>query len=265
MMDFSNIKTYPIKNRKNKVSIRDFIRPDSEMEIDITKELEIIADKIIEAGKRKKQVIVMMGGHVLKVGCTPFIIDLMKRGVITHIGVNGSFPIHDFEIALIGETSEDVATNIEDGTFGMVEETGLIINETIKKAACEDMGFGFAIGKMISERDLPFKEESLFYHAYNLNIPASVHTAIGTEIIYQHPACDGAALGKTSYQDFKLLTSSISRLEHGVVLNIGSAVIMPEVFLKSFTIARNLGFDLKCFTAANLDMISHYRPLKKCS
>ncbi len=260
MIDFSKIKTCSIKNRKNKVTLKDFIRPDSNIEIPDCKELRILADKIIEARKNKRQVIVMMGGHVLKTGCTPLIIDLMKKGVITHIASNGSLPIHDFEIALIGETSEDVSVNIEDGSFGMAEETGRVINETIKKGAEKDLGFGEAMGKMIDEKNLPFREESLFYHAYKLEIPATVHTAIGAEIIYQHPACDGGSLGKASYKDFKILASSISELEGGVVINIGSAVIMPEVFLKSFTVARNLGFELKDFTAANLDMIRHYRP-----
>ncbi|HPZ07139.1 MAG TPA: hypothetical protein PL110_03425, partial [Candidatus Eremiobacteraeota bacterium] len=258
MIDFNKIKTYPIKSRKNKVSFKNFIRPDNNLPLLENNELNVLANKIIEAFRNKKQIIVMMGGHIIKVGCTPLIIDLMKKGIITHIAVNGSVAIHDFEIAFIGETSEDVAVNIEDGTFGMAEETGRMINEAVRNSAMEDKGFGEAIGKLV--KDFEFREESLFYWAYKLNIPVTVHTSIGAEIIYQHPSCDGAAMGKVSYHDFKIFTDSISKLEGGVIINAGSAVIMPEVFLKAFTIARNLGFDIKKFTAANLDMIKHYRP-----
>ncbi len=258
MIDFSKIKTYSIKNRKNKASLKNFIRVNNNIALMESKELELLSHKIIEAWKNKKQVIFMMGGHIVKVGCTPLLIDLIKKGIITHIAVNGSFSIHDFEIALIGETSEDVAVNIEDGSFGMAEETGRMMNEAIKEGAIENRGFGESIGRLIS--NLPFREESLIYHAWKLKVPVTVHTSIGAEIIYQHPSCDGGAMGKTSYHDFMVLTDSISKLEGGVVVNIGSAVIMPEVFLKSFTIARNLGFEIKKFTAANMDMLKHYRP-----
>jgi len=260
MIDFGKIKTYPIKNRKNKVSIRDFFRPDNNISLPPGDDLRILAEKIMEARRNNKEVVFMMGGHVIKVGCSPLLIDLMKRNIITHIAVNGSFSIHDFEIALIGETSEDVATNLEDGTFGMVEETGRMMNEAISEGAKNDKGFGHAIGKLIWDNNLEFKEESVLYHACKLNIPLTVHTCIGAEIIYQHPACNGAAMGKTSYDDFKIFANTLSNLEDGVIINIGSAVIMPEVFLKALTIVRNLGFPVKKFTSANLDMIKHYRP-----
>ncbi|MEQ8191903.1 MAG: hypothetical protein ABRQ39_28320 [Candidatus Eremiobacterota bacterium] len=258
MINFNNIKTYSIKERKNKVSLKDFIRVGNDIVLMDSKELKILARKIREAWKNKKQVIFMMGGHIVKVGCTPLLIDLIKKGIITHIAVNGSFSIHDFEIALTGETSEDVAVNIEDGSFGMAEETGSMMNKAIKEGSLENIGFGESIGRLTG--NLPFREESLIYHAWKLKVPVTVHTSIGAEIIYQHPSCDGGAMGKTSYHDFKVLTDSISKLEGGVVVNIGSAVIMPEVFLKSFTIARNLGFEIKKFTAANMDMLKHYRP-----
>lgn len=260
MLDFNNIRTIPIKTRKNKESHLNFIRPGNDVPLLKNKGLDKLVGKIIEAYEANKKIIFMFGGHVIKVGCAPLIVDMLRAGVINHIAVNGAVSIHDFEIALIGETSEDVATTIEDGTFGMSEETGRMMCEAINKDATKGMGWGAAIGKMIAERDLPYKGESIQYWAYILKIPFTVHTGIGTEIIYQHPACDGASMGKASYDDFKLLTGSISGLEGGVVVNLGSAVIMPEVFLKSFTIARNLGSSIKHFTAANLDMIDHYRP-----
>jgi len=258
-MDFSKIQTCPIGKRKNLESIKDFIRLDNDIEIE-NKDLKVLAEKIIKAHKDGKQVIAMFGGHVVKVGCSPLMIDLMKRGVLTHLAVNGAVTIHDFEIALIGETSEDVAANIEDGSFGMSEETGRMMTDAINAGAKSGIGWGRAIGKMIAEKDLKFKEESICYWAYKLDIPMTAHTAIGTEIIYQHPNCDGAAMGKASYDDFKILTESLTKLQDGVIMNIGSAVIMPEVFLKSFTIVRNLGHKVERFTAANLDMLKHYRP-----
>ena len=202
----------------------------------------------------------MTGAHVIKVGMSLLIIDLMKKGVIKHIAMNGAFPIHDFELALIGETSEYVERAIEDGTFGMVEETGRILNEAIKEGAKNNEGMGYSIGKKISDLNLPNKEYSILYNAYKLKIPVTVHVAIGTDIIHQHPSCDGAAVGQTSYHDFKIFAESVSKLENGVILNIGCAVILPEVFLKALTIARNLGCKVENITTANLDMIDHYRP-----
>jgi hypothetical protein len=260
MLDFSKIKTYPIKTRVNKEKLSNFFDITGDYPVLENENLKILSKKIITAYKNKKKVILMLGGHVLKVGCTPFIIDLMKKGVVSHVAVNGSFPIHDFEIALIGETSEYVDKSIEDGSFGMSEETGNMLNTAAINAHKEGIGLGLGIGKMIHDKDLVHKDASLSYTAYKYKIPFTVHTAVGTEIIYQHPKCDGAAMGQTSYHDFKLLATSLSELEKGVVINIGSAVIMPEVFLKAFTITRNLGYEVKNFTAANMDMLKHYRP-----
>ncbi|MBS3096375.1 hypothetical protein J4480_02940, partial [Candidatus Woesearchaeota archaeon] len=206
------------------------------------------------------QIILMMGAHVIKVGMSLLVIDLMKKRIITHVAMNGAGPIHDFELALIGETSEYVEQTIEDGTFGMIEETGSILNEAIKEGAKNNYGMGYAVGKKINDLNLPNKGYSILYNAYKLNIPVTVHAAIGTDIIHQHPNCDGAAVGKTSYQDFKIFAESVSRLEDGVILNVGCAVILPEVFLKALTIARNLGYKVENITAANFDMINHYRP-----
>ena len=184
----------------------------------------------------------------------------MKKGIIKHIAMNGAGPIHDFELALIGETSEYVEDTIEDGTFGMIEETGKILNEAIKEGAKNNFGFGYSIGKKISDLNLPNKEYSILYNAYKLKVPITVHVAIGTDIIHQHPNCDGASIGKTTYHDFRLMAESVSKLESGVIINAGSAVILPEVFLKALTITRNLGYKVENITAANLDMINHYRP-----
>ena len=260
MLDFSKIKTIPIKQRKNKVKLSDLIKPENSKALLKSNDFDELVNKIIVAHKNKKQIILMMGAHVIKVGMSLLIIDLMKKKIIKHIAMNGAGPIHDFELALIGETSEYVEKTIEDGTFGMIEETGRIMNEAIKEGAENNFGYGYSIGKKISDLNLPNKEYSILYNAYKLNIPITVHVAIGTDIIHQHPSCDGAAIGKTSYQDFKIFADSVSKLENGVILNVGCAVILPEVFLKALTIARNLGFKVEKITAANLDMNNHYRP-----
>jgi len=260
MLDFSKIKTIPIKQRKNKVKLADLIKPENSKIIISSKDFDSLVNEIIKSHKNKQQVILMMGAHVIKVGMSLLLIDLMKKGVIKHIAMNGAGPIHDFELALIGETSEYVEKTIEDGTFGMIEETGRILNEAIREGSKNDFGMGYSIGKKISDLSLPNKEYSILYNAYKLNIPVTVHVAIGTDIIHQHPSCDGAAIGKTSYQDFRVFAESVSKLENGVILNFGSSVILPEVFLKALTVARNLGCKVERFTAANLDMIDHYRP-----
>lgn len=260
MLDFTKIKTISIKQRKSKVKLSDLIKPENSEVVVDSKDINNLVEKIITAYKNKKQIILMMGAHVIKVGMSLLIIDLMKKGVIKHIAMNGAGPIHDFELALIGETSEYVEDTIEDGTFGMIEETGSALNEAIKEGAKNDYGMGYAIGKKINDLNLKFKEYSILYNAYKLNVPVTVHVAIGTDIIHQHPSCDGAAVGKTTYKDFKIFTESVSKLEDGVILNIGCAVILPEVFLKALTIARNLGYKVEKITAANFDMIDHYRP-----
>jgi len=260
MLDFSKIKTISIKQRKNKVRLNDLIKPEDSKVLINSKDFDELVERIVNAYKNKKQIILMMGAHVIKVGMSSLIIDLMKKGVIKHIAMNGAGPIHDFELALIGETSEYVERTIEDGTFGMIEETGRVLNEAIKDGAKNNYGMGYAIGKKINDLNLPNKEYSILWNAYKLKIPVTVHVAIGTDIIHQHPSCDGSAVGKTSYQDFKIFAESVSKLEDGVILNIGCAVVLPEVFLKALTIARNLGFKIEKITAANFDMIDHYRP-----
>ena len=227
MLDFKKIKTIPIKQRKNKVKLSDLIKPENSKVLMDSIEMNDLVYRTINASARNKQIIVMMGAHVIKTGMSLLVIDLMEKGVIKHIAMNGAGPIHDFELALIGETSEYVEKTIENGTFGMIEETGRILNEAIKEGAKNNHGYGYSIGKKVNDLKLPNKEYSILYNAYKLNIPVTVHVAIGTDIIHQHPSCDGAAIGKTSYRDFKIFAESVSKLEDGVILNIGCAVILP--------------------------------------
>lgn len=273
-IDLSSVTTYSLKDRINKVSVKDFAEI-SDNQIDISSLLNCLpkilkgeeflqlVDKIVTAYRKERSVIVMMGGHVIKCGLSPLLISLAKKGVITSFVFNGASSIHDFEIALIGETSEDVSEYLQDGKFGMWEETGKLMNEAIWKASNDEIGMGEALGKELIDIDAPFNEYSLLVTGIQYNIPITVHVAIGTDIIHQHPTADGAAIGKASFTDFQLLTQSIIELEDGgVIMNFGSAVILPEVFLKALTIARNLGHTVSNFTAANFDMNQQYRPLE---
>lgn len=262
---------YPIRERHNKVHISDFAHPISDEIINGPKLEELFGHileannlrdfvrRVITARNNSKPVILMMGAHVLKVGLGPLLIQLMRSGTITHVACNGASAIHDYEIALIGATSEDVATNLEDGKFGNWQETSQI-NDIITEGATKDLGFGEAIGTAIIENGLPHLDYSLFATAVTLGLPITVHSAIGTEITHQHDNANGAAIGQTSLKDFRTLVQTLHRLEGGCVINFGSAVIMPEVFLKALTVARNQGAIAKTFTTANFDMIRHYRP-----
>lgn len=274
LIDMSSVKTYPLRNRINKVSVQDFATlPESETDLapflaslpNILKGQDFLAlvDDIVAAHENKKPVIVMMGGHVIKCGLSPLLIDLAKRGVITGFAFNGASGIHDFEIALIGETSEDVSAYIQTGQFGMWEETGRLMNEAIQHAADTDIGMGEALGKQLVEMNAPYNAYSLLAAGVQHDVPITVHVAIGTDIIHQHPSANGAAIGAASFTDFRLLTTLVTDLEGGgVVLNLGSAVILPEVFLKAVTIARNLGHTVSHFTTANFDMNQQYRPVE---
>ncbi|MFH1782209.1 MAG: hypothetical protein ABH848_01165 [Candidatus Omnitrophota bacterium] len=271
-IDLSKLKTYPLSKRKNKVKYQDFAKPSSKgisfsafynslPNILIGISFRKIVSAIVEAHKKKKPVIVMMGSHVIKCGMNPVLIELMKKGVITHIALNGSGAIHDFEIALIGKTSEDVGTSLEDGSFGMSKETALYINGAMGEAVERDIGAGEAIGRVIDEEKLKFRNQSLLYNAIKCGVGTTIHIAIGTDIIHQHPSCDGANLGEASLRDFHNFIQSVAGLGGGgVILNLGSSVILPEVFLKAINVARNLGYKVREFTACNFDMISHYRP-----
>ena len=272
-IDMSSVTTYPLRDRINKISVHDFATvPESSTDVSpflaslpkILKAPDFLAlvDDIVAAHQNKKPVIVMMGGHVIKCGLSPLLIDLVKRGVITGFAFNGASSIHDFEIALIGETSEDVSAYLQTGQFGMWEETGQLMNTAIQRAADTGTGMGEALGKQLVEMDAPYNTYSLLAAGVQDDIPITVHVAIGTDIIHQHPSANGAAIGAASFTDFQLLTTLVTDLEGGVVLNLGSAVILPEVFLKALTIARNLGHTVSRFTAANFDMNQQYRPVE---
>ena len=258
-MDFKNIKTYPISSRQNKFTIDQMLSLATKVDFS-NKELEIVADRMKKARELKRPIVFMMGGAVIKDGCSLLLIDLIEKGYITHLAMNGSVSIHDFEIALIGKTSEDVQSGLVDGSFGMAEETGRLMNSAINCGHAEGRGYGESIAREIGRLDLPFKKYSILYRAYSLGIGITVHVAIGGDIIHQHPICSGEALGATSFEDFKVFTEAVASLENGVLLNVGSAVIMPEVFLKSLTIARNLGSRFSSFTVANFDFLEMYRP-----
>jgi hypothetical protein len=272
-IDLKKVKTSSIKTRKNKVKISDFCLPYKTgssvkqflaglPKILKAEDLLASANAIVTAKRNNKQCILAMGDSVIKVGLSPLVIQLMKKNIITAIAMQGAGVIHDTEIALIGETSEDVAVTIKDGSFGMAEETGSLLNDAIKSGVANNLGLGEAAGKMLSELSPPYRDMSITYNAYKLGIPLTVHVAYGTDIIHMHPKADGAAIGKATEIDFRKFTTIITMLEGGVILNIGSAVILPEVFLKALSIARNIGYDAKNFTAINMDMIQHYRPLE---
>lgn len=271
-IDPGKARTYPIRERENKISVNEFARvcgPEatyiewfsSMPGVLAVNDLRAVIRAIVQASRDGKPVLIMMGSHVIKCGLSPILIDLAERRIITAIAVNGSGAIHDFEIAMWGATSEDVAEHIEDGSFGMAEETGSMLNMIISQAARDGLGLGEAIGKYLGEQAAPHNDVSLLAASYRLGIPLTVHVAVGTDIIHQHPKADGAAMGETSYRDFRILTRTVSELgDGGVVLNFGSAVVLPEVFLKALNLARNLGHPVHRFTTANFDMIQHYRP-----
>jgi deoxyhypusine synthase len=271
-IDLSKLKTYSIFKRKSKVKYQDFAKAPSKdasfsdfynslPSILTGNSFRQIVDAIISARKKKKPVILMMGSHVIKCGLNPVIIELIQQGIISAVSMNGSGAIHDFEIALVGKTSEDVEEALEDGSFGMAKETALYLNGAIAEAVEKEIGAGKAIGQVIDEEKLPFRKLSILYSCFKEDVSSTVHIAIGTDIIHQHPSCNGADLGEASLRDFHNFIEVVSDLEDGgVVLNIGSSVILPEVFLKAVNVARNLGYRVRNFTACNFDMISHYRP-----
>jgi hypothetical protein len=229
----------------------------------VARDFRAVVDAVARAARHKRGVVVMLGGHVVKTGLAPLLIDLMRRGVITHLAMNGSAAIHDYEVARFGATSEDVAAGLRDGTFGMADETGREMNEAFVAGMENERGMGEALGRALDARAaLSNPELSLLLNAFRLGVPATVHAALGAEIIHQHPAANGAAIGDTSHRDFRRLAASLSDLDDGgVVLNLGSAVIMPEVFLKALTIARNLNAGKpRNFVTVDLDMQRHYRP-----
>ncbi|MDL2268378.1 hypothetical protein LJC71_01395 [Desulfosarcina sp. OttesenSCG-928-A07] len=224
-------------------------------------DLKAVARAVVQARERKKPILVMFGGHVIKTGCAPVLAGLAADGFITHLASNGSAAIHDTELARFGHTSEDVAVQLEDGSFGMAADTALLVNQAAKRAAAGNEGFGEAVGAMLMEENAPHISRALIARAYQLRIPYTLHVAVGTDIVHQHPTASGAAIGEASLRDFRIFAATVAKLgDGGVVVNLGSAVIMPEVFLKALAVARNLGHPVRNFTTANFDMIQHYRP-----
>jgi len=272
-LDLSRIATYPLATRPSKVtaddlaravkagdSIRDFF--DGLPNILAARELRELAQLIREAKAKRRAIIVGLGGHVIKTGLAPVLIDLLQCGYVTALAMNGSAMIHDFEIALVGATSEDVDATLGEGGFGMAEETGRIINDATKEGARDQIGMGEAIGRRLNTMKPAHAQQSLLHAAYAAEVPVTVHVAIGTDIVHIHPNADGAAIGQTTLYDFRLLCSIVRELDGGgVYLNLGSAVLLPEVFLKTVTVVRNLGFKLQDFCTANFDFIQQYRPL----
>jgi hypothetical protein len=225
-------------------------------------DLKAVARDVVAARRKRKPVIAMIGGHVIKTGCSPVLADLVSRGFITHLASNGAAAIHDTELARFGHTSEDVAASLADGSFGMAADTAELVNTAARQAMGRDEGFGEAVGRLLLEERPPFADRALIARCYRSKVPYTLHVALGTDIVHQHPSADGAAIGAASLRDFRIFTATVSRLGGGgVVLNCGSAVIMPEVFLKALSLARNLGHRVVGFTTANFDMIQHYRPL----
>ena len=257
-LDFSGIKTYDARDRINLVTIENMMTPGvTPHEPYIADGFDELADRIAEARKNGRPVIWSMGAHVVKNRLSRYIIELMKMGIITHIAANGATSIHDFELAYLGGTSEDVPTAIEDGSFGMWEQTGAWMNEAVALGAEQELGYGEALWKYIDQRPerFPNRADCILWNAYILDIPATYHIALGTDIIHQHPTCDMAKIGKYSGIDFKKMANSVAQLDGGVFLNFGSSVIGPEVFLKTLSIARNLGYPTFHITTANFDLI----------
>ncbi len=271
-ISLDKVRSYPLKERKSKVGIDDFGKPwrsGGDLNLWISSLPKILAgddfrkvvNNIVSGVQGGKMIIVAMGAHVIKVGLNPVILDLMDRGIIKGLAMNGAGIIHDAELAMVGHTSEDVAAQIGDGKFGMAEETGRLLNEAIIEGAKRGYGLGKAVGAMLMKQNFPYNDTSLLARAFELDIPLTVHVAIGTDIIHFHPGVDGSSTGKTSHLDFRIFARLISKLEGGVFINLGSAVIMPEVFLKALSLVRNLGHDVRSFTTVNMDFIQHYRPM----
>ncbi len=265
------MRTYPIKERKSLVSVKQFARPiapaknfseflDSLPKLLASEGLLKIIEAVVSAHRQKRQIVMALGAHVVKCGLSPIIIDLMEREIVTALAMNSATAIHDYEVSLIGATSEDVKTGLEDGSFGMARETAQAFQASSTMAVKEGIGLGAALGKKINKEKGPFSQYSLLGAADRLDIPATVHVVMGADTVHMHPNISGKDLGEATLQDFRRLAGVVAQLEGGVWLNVGSAVVMPEVFLKALSVARNLGHKVKDFVTVNMDMLHHYRP-----
>ena len=268
--DLTGLRTYDLQSRPSKVFATDLGRPvdpatpvgdwlDSLPRQLAANELRKLRDHLVRAHRDGRTVAVAIGGHVIKTGCAPYLIDLIRRGVITAVAMNGSAAIHDFELAFAGKTSEDVGAQLHAGNFGMARETADAFAVTSQRGAQNDIGLGAALGRYLDELDCPHADASLVLAAHRAGIPCTVHVALGTDIVHMHPHVSGAALGEASMTDFRILCAVVSTLAHGMWLNLGSAVVMPEVFLKAVAVVRNFGHDLDGLVTANLDKESKYR------
>lgn len=270
-LSLKGVKTYSLKDRPSKVDIKDFARPftaggsfadflASLPDILAAGDFKAVVRAMTSARQQGKTLHWAMGAHVIKVGLNPLLIRLMEEGFVSALSLNGAGIVHDTELAMVGRTSEDVEKELGTGTFGMARETAGFLNRAIKKGAEKGWGLGTSVGEAVLASSFPFKGTSLTAQARRLGIPVTVHVAIGTDIIHIHPSMDPAATGQASHRDFRIFCALVRSLEKGVYLNIGSAVILPEVFLKAVTLVRNLGYPLAEFTTVNMDFIRHYRP-----
>lgn len=268
--DLSRLRVGSVAERPTRVRVEDFARPlDPHAAAAVLRSLpdqlgardlrEAVA-RVAAAHRARRPIVAMCGGHVVKTGVSPCLIALVDRGILTHLALNGAAAIHDVEIARVGGTSEDVESHLHAGTFGMVDETGDFMNAAMLEGARRGEGLGEAWGRALAEEHPPHAGASLLVAAWERGIPVTVHVAIGTDTVHHHPGCDGAALGETALRDFRILAGTLAEARDAVVLNFGSAVIMPEVFLKALAVARNLGADLAGLTTVNFDQIQHYRP-----
>jgi hypothetical protein len=268
--DLSRVATYPLASRSNKVRVDEFARSiaassslgdflDGLPDVLAVKVLRELAAAIVQARAEDRPVVVAAGAHVVKVGLAPVLIGMMKEGTISALALTGAGAIHDWEIAAIGATSEDAGRGLHEGRYGMADETGRALNDAAREAAASGAGFGDVLGRRIIEGALPQRGSSLIASAHALGLQVTIHVAIGSDSVHQHPSADGAAIGAATFTDFRKLVTIVSSLSGGVWINLGSAVHLPEVFMKALSIAENLGHDLSGIATANLDMIRHYR------
>ncbi|MCK6481503.1 MAG: hypothetical protein L6R43_15600 [Planctomycetes bacterium] len=269
--DLRRVRTAPLAGRRSLVGVEGFGRPaapggrldaflDGLPDFLGARDLRALAAAVAGARRRGRGVGVAMGGHVVKTGCSPYVLDLMERGLVTSIAMAGSTAIHDLEIAMVGETSEDVAAGLQEGEYGTAEETGRWFAAAASEGAADGVGLGRALGRIVERRRFPHRRRSLLAAAARLGVPATVHVAVGTDIVHMHPACRGADLGEATFTDFRIACTVVAALSGGVWLNLGSAVVLPEVFLKAITVARNTGHPVGDLTTGSFDMFRMYRP-----
>ncbi len=271
-LEFSGLHTYSLHGRPSKVTVDNFARPlpagstvrallESLPDQLLGRDFPELIQRLAAVHRGGRQLLLGMGAHVIKVGLNPLLIDLMERSIITGLAMNGACIIHDAEIAMAGFTSEEVGNVLGNGAFGAARETGEILNQAINQGAKDGIGMGEAVGAALDVAGFPYNDKSLLVTAFRLGIPVTVHVAMGTDIIHIHPSASGEAIGATSHRDFRIFCAQVAELQHGAYLNIGSAVLLPEVFLKALTVVRNLGHQVDDFTTANFDFMKQYRSL----